>query len=186
MAYEYKKLSEVDAVESVDSSVNLLVEQGSDIKKMNIGDLPIPTGQVQADWNEEDGTKPSFIKNKPDLSQVGGGSGGEVIVINVDYMFQSPDWHYADGTVITPESLRDKLNEGATVYISRFESGLGDGTQSANTFYRVNHFSYHNSYTNMSGFYEKSKINLVFVVSEYISSLSKHINVFKSLTCFGD
>lgn len=125
MAYEYKKLSEVKAIDVADSSVNLIVETEDEIKKLNIGDLPI--GQEQADWNEKDETKASFIKNKPDLSQVGGNSSSEVIVIKAD-LGGNVDWTYADGTVITAESLRDKLDNGAIVYIAETYSGMGYDT----------------------------------------------------------
>lgn len=117
MAYEYKKLSEVDVVDSVDSSVNLLVEQGSDIKKMNIGDLPIPTGQAQADWNEEDETKPSFIKNKPDLSQVGGSGGGEVLIVDINY-------NGSIACAYNATQLKEKLESGTLIYIQTYYSGL--------------------------------------------------------------
>ena len=118
MAYEYKKLSEVDVVNSVDSDVNLIVEQNDEIKRMNIGDLPIPTGQVQADWNEEDETKASFIKNKPDLSNVGGsdsgsGSGGEVVIVDAA----------GSGYGYNATQLKEKFESGALVYIRTVYSG---------------------------------------------------------------
>jgi len=122
MAYEYKKLSEVEAIDVADSSVNLIVETEDEIKKLNIGDLPIG-GQEQADWDEEDATKPSFIKNKPDLSQVGG-SGGEVVFITVDWNGSITSYEYEDGTPITPSSLKEKFETGAKVYVSIYESGV--------------------------------------------------------------
>ena len=163
MAYEYKKLSEVDVVNSVDSDVNLIVEQNDKIKKMNIGDLPIPTGQVQADWNEEDGTKPSFIKNKPDLSQVGGSGGGEVIVIKVDYSGNA-DWTYADGTAMTPETLRDKFEAGAIVYVSANQSGYGDGTDIAVQMMSVIQYAYVPQFLiqSMVEYYTPSQIELYY------------------------
>lgn len=117
MAYEYKKLSEVTAIDAVDSAVNLLVEQNDEIKRVNVDKLPIPT-QTQADWNEEDETSPSFIKNKPDLSQVGGsGSGGSVEIIVIDNIFGSVSSQF-NGT-----ELKDKLEAGAQVYIKSYYSG---------------------------------------------------------------
>ena len=182
MAHEYKKLSEVEVIDVADSSVNLIVETNDEIKKLNIDDLPIG-GQEQADWNEEDETKPSFIKNKPDLSQVGGSSGGEVIVINTDKNFLNADWHYADGTVITPESLRDKLEAGAQVYIKRPESGLSmHGNLSGDVLYKVNRFYYVPPYTNLSGFPSSSETNL-FIIRRGSNANSVE---FGLITCYGD
>jgi hypothetical protein len=184
VAYEYKKLSEVEAIDIADSSVNLIVETEDEIKKLNIGDLPIG-GQEQADWNEEDETKASFIKNKPDLSNIdsgGSSSGGEVIIIKVDNNYMSPDWHYADGTDITLLSLKAKLEAGAIVYIERYITGYGAGNEDI----QVIGFRYRSSFTDTSGYYEKSNLILYFIVSEYVSSLSKNIGVFKSITLFGD
>lgn len=40
MEYKFKSINDSENVETVDSSVNLLVEQGSTIKKMNIKKIP--------------------------------------------------------------------------------------------------------------------------------------------------
>ena len=61
----FTKLSEVNLVEDVNESTSVLVEENSEIKR-------VPKSKIgaQADWNEEDETKPSFILNKP--SKLGG------------------------------------------------------------------------------------------------------------------
>lgn len=176
MAYEYKKLSEVEVTDVADSSVNLIVETEDEIKRLNIGDLPI--GQEQADWEEEDETKASFIKNKPDLSQVGGSGGGEFIWIKVSYNGVA-DWTYADGTTITPESLKEKIESGANVYISHLASGYGDGTNSAYHMGRVIHYAYVPEFVNMSGYLDPSYLKLGY----YSKTPMDNSPVWKEIYC---
>ena len=127
MAYEYKKLSEVEAIDVADSSVNLIVETEDEIKKLNIGDLPIG-GQEQADWNEEDATQASFIRNKPDLSQVGGGV--KTTYLNTNGFASLLDWSFEDGTPLTAKNLFNALQEGSVII--KFETpatlGVAEGT----------------------------------------------------------
>lgn len=179
MAYEYKKLSEVDAITSADSDVNLIVEHNDEIKKLSINDLPIPTGQVQADWNEEDETKASFIKNKPDLSQVGG-SGGEFIWIKVDYNGNA-DWTYADGTAITPETLKKKFESGANVYVSHLSSGYGDGT---NVAYHMSHVV---QYVYVPRFEISGSLTRECIELYYYSKLGYESEPnWRTITCYGE
>ena len=65
MAYTYKKLTDVDLIETA-TNPNLLIEEDGDIKKISASNVAAP--QVQADWNETDDTSPAFILNKPELS----------------------------------------------------------------------------------------------------------------------
>ena len=69
MAYNFTKLTEVAMTENIDDSVNLLIEQGDDIKRMSLGNIP---QRAQADWNETNEASPAFILNKPDISSGGG------------------------------------------------------------------------------------------------------------------
>lgn len=61
----FTKLSEVDLVEDVNESTSVLVEEDGEVKR-------VPKSKIgaQADWNETDESKPSFILNKP--TQFGG------------------------------------------------------------------------------------------------------------------
>lgn len=61
MAYEFVKVSDVEVVENPSTNVNVIVEDGGDIKK-----VPKSAIGAQADWNETDETKPAFIMNKPE------------------------------------------------------------------------------------------------------------------------
>jgi hypothetical protein len=79
MAYTYKKLTDVELVESA-TEPNLLIEDGGDIKKISASNIAVP--QVKADWNEEDENSPAFIMNKPD--SIGGG-GVNVITYHLSY-----------------------------------------------------------------------------------------------------
>lgn len=51
MAYTYKKITDVDLVESAEAP-NLLIEEGGDIKKIPSSNLDTP--QTKADWEETD------------------------------------------------------------------------------------------------------------------------------------
>lgn len=56
----------------------------------------IPAAQVQADWNETDSSKKSYIKNKPDLDNIpsGGGGGSSLpknIIAEEDGLYQIKD-----------------------------------------------------------------------------------------------
>lgn len=68
MAYTYKKLTDVELVESA-VEPNLLIEEDGDIKKIPASNVAVP--QVKANWEETDASSPAFIMNKPDLSQAG-------------------------------------------------------------------------------------------------------------------
>lgn len=57
---EFKKLSAVDMVESVDQTATVLIEKDGVIKRAPKNEI-----NVQADWAETDSSSPVFIKNKP-------------------------------------------------------------------------------------------------------------------------
>ena len=61
MAYTYKKLTDVDLVESA-TTPNLLIEEGGDIKKISASNLVTP--QTKADWEETDPNSAAFILNQ--------------------------------------------------------------------------------------------------------------------------
>lgn len=163
MAYEYKKLSEVEAIDVADSSVNLIVETEDEIKKLNIGDLPI--GQEQADWEEKDETKASFIKNKPDLSQVGGS--GKITIINTNASYigsaQVSAMTFADtGELVTMKKIHEALLSGQVFFKQVQVASLA--TAPSQTYYSVSYFSHveEYTYTNTSGFttYEPEKVSV--------------------------
>jgi hypothetical protein len=167
MAYEYKKLSEVEAIDVADSSVNLIVETEDKIKKLNIGDLPI--GQEQADWEEEDETKASFIKNKPDLSQVGG-SGAAITIVNLNSNYPSAAsvnrMTFEDtGELVTMEKLYEALLNGIVKF--KAVQVASSETQPRQEYYSVSNFAHYDaySYTNMSGFDVNKPEKLVVTLS---------------------
>ena len=65
--YEFTKLSEVPAVETVKDNLNVLVEQDGEIGKVAKTQIG-----AQADWNETDETSPAYILNKPEVGSSGG------------------------------------------------------------------------------------------------------------------
>lgn len=167
MAYEYKKLSEVEAIDVADSSVNLIVETEDEIKKLNIGDLPI--GQEQADWDEKDETKASFIKNKPDLSQVGG-SGGKITIIDLNDSYPSiPNLNnviFEDtGEIVTLQKIYEALLKG--VVMLKTESYPSE-TWPWEQYYPVIRFCHYNAntYINSSGLEvthpEKLEVSIIY------------------------
>ena len=57
---EFKKLSAVEMVESVDQAATVLIEKDGVIKRAPKNEIG-----AQADWAETDSSSPAFIKNKP-------------------------------------------------------------------------------------------------------------------------
>ena len=57
---EFKKLSAVEAVETVSETANVLIEENGVIKRAAKSEIG-----AQADWAEMDESSPAFIKNKP-------------------------------------------------------------------------------------------------------------------------
>lgn len=58
---EFKKLSAVEAVETVSETANVLIEENGVIKRAAKSEIG-----AQADWAETDENSPAFIKNKPE------------------------------------------------------------------------------------------------------------------------
>lgn len=111
MAYTYKKLTDVDLVESA-TTPNLLIEEGGDIKKISASNLVTP--QTKSDWEETDPNSPAFILNKPDLSQAGGANvvtytvAGGVLNLN--------------GVAVTRQSVIDEWKNGSILRIDEGQS----------------------------------------------------------------
>jgi hypothetical protein len=57
---EFKKLSAVEMVETVDQAATVLIEKDGVIKRAPKNEIG-----TQADWSETDSSSPAFIKNKP-------------------------------------------------------------------------------------------------------------------------
>ena len=111
MAYTYKKLTDVDLVESAEAP-NLLIEEGGDIKKISASNLVTP--QTKADWEETDPNSFAFILNKPDLSQVGGAN-------VVTYTIASGALKL-NGIVVPGQSVIDEWNNGSILRINETNS----------------------------------------------------------------
>lgn len=58
---EFKKLSAVEMVESVDQTATVLIEKDGVIKRAPKNEI-----NIQADWTETNSSSPAFIKNKPE------------------------------------------------------------------------------------------------------------------------
>jgi hypothetical protein len=107
MAYTYKKLTDVELVESA-TEPNLLIEDGGDIKKISASNIAVP--QVKADWDEENESSPAFIMNKPDLSSIGGGANV------VTYTLVSGALQL-DGVTTTAQAIIDEWNNGSILRV---------------------------------------------------------------------
>ena len=115
MAYTYKKLSDVEFVESA-VEPNILIEDEGEIKKISASNIAAP--QVRADWDEEDETSAAYILNKPDFSQSGGGA--NVVTYTLSYTTESGtriprlahggDTGYAS---VSPQEIYDAWDDGA-------------------------------------------------------------------------
>ena len=107
MAYTYKKLTDVDLVESA-TTPNLLIEEGGDIKKISASNLVTP--QTKADWEETDPNSAAFILNKPDLSQA---CGANVVTYTV-----SGTKLWLNGVAATSQSVIDEWKNGSILRIN--------------------------------------------------------------------
>lgn len=107
MAYKYTKLSDVELTNVADNATNLLVEREGTIQKLNVKDLA--PANVQPNWDETNEDSPAFILNKPDLSQVGGGSA------KITYFVLSGNDNHIkleDGTGATSQEVYDAFTSG--------------------------------------------------------------------------
>ena len=62
MAYEFKKLSDVEIAETPSDTANVLIEEDGVIKKAPKSAVG---GGIQPDWNQNDSTQPDYVKNRP-------------------------------------------------------------------------------------------------------------------------
>ena len=111
MAYNYKKLADVNLVESA-VEPNILIEDSGDIKKISAPNLV--TTQVKADWEETDPNSAAFILNKPDLSQTGGAN---VITYTV-----AGSTLNLNGVAVTAKSVIDEWKNGSILRIDEGQS----------------------------------------------------------------
>lgn len=107
MAYTYKKLADVNLVESA-VEPNILIEDSGDIKKISANNLVTP--QTRADWEETDPNSYAFILNKPDLSQAGGAN---VITYTI-----SRTKLQLNGAPVTSQSVIDEWKNGSILRIN--------------------------------------------------------------------
>ena len=119
MAYTYKKLTDVDLVESA-TTPNLLIEEGGDIKKISASNLVTP--QTKADWEEKDPNSAAFILNKPDLSQAGGANVVTYTIVNSALNL--------NGATVTAQSVIDEWKNGSILRIDE-TSALSGGSLGA-------------------------------------------------------
>lgn len=95
------KLNEVTLVESA-VEPNILIEEDGEIKRLPAENFVTP--QTQADWNETDATKPSFILNKPESL------GGKVVTYTLDSGALK-----VNGVTVTKQEVLDEWNAGSTL-----------------------------------------------------------------------
>ena len=114
MAYNYKKLADVNLVESA-VEPNILIEDSGDIKKISATNLV--TTQVKADWEETDPNSAAFILNKPDLSQTGGAN-------VVTYTVASSALNL-NGVAVTAQSVIDEWKNGSILRIDETTASSG-------------------------------------------------------------
>lgn len=105
-----KNIVDLPVAESVENATLVVVEGG--VAKQ------VPASEVgaQADWDEVDETSPAFIKNKPDLSSVGSGSGGGC------YVYHLVSYNTVISEIASDEDMTDMQAYSNTFY-ERFMSG---------------------------------------------------------------
>ena len=138
MAYNYKKLTDVDLVESAEAP-NLLIEEGGDIKKISASNLVTP--QTKADWEETDPNSAAFILNKPDLSQAGGAnvvtytiSGTKLWLNNAAATSQSVIDEWKNGSILRIDETTASSG-GSLGAVSNIEYTLNSGILASTTIY---------------------------------------------------
>lgn len=104
MEMEFTKLSEVPVTDNPTDEASVLIEEAGEIKrtpKSAIGD--------QADWNETDETKPSFILNKPE--KLGGVA--KYFITYTDSMLVETDdeWTVPTDTTVTNAVTMDEFKK---------------------------------------------------------------------------
>ena len=117
MAYTYKKLTDVDLVESAETP-NLLIEEGGDIKKISASNLVTP--QTKADWDETDPNSAAFILNKPDLSQ----AGANVVTYTISNTTSGTKL-WLNNAAATSQSVIDEWKNGSILRINETNSVSG-------------------------------------------------------------
>ena len=123
MAYSYKKLADVNLVESA-VEPNILIEDSGDIKKISASNLVTP--QTRADWEETDPNSFAFILNKPDLSQVGGAN----VVTYTISSTSSGKQLWLNGAPATSQSVIDDWKNGSILRIDE-TSAISGGSMGA-------------------------------------------------------
>lgn len=118
MAYNYKKLADVNLVESA-VEPNILIEDSGDIKKISAPNLV--TTQVKADWEETDPNSAAFILNKPDLSQAGGANVVTYTISNTT----SGTKLWLNNAAATAQSVIDEWKNGSILRIDETTASSG-------------------------------------------------------------
>ena len=138
MAYNYKKLADVNLVESA-VEPNILIEDSGDIKKISAPNLV--TTQVKADWEETDPNSAAFILNKPDLSQTGGANvvtytvaGGVLKLNDVPVTRQSVIDEWKNGSILRIDETTASSG-GSLGAVSNIKYTLNSGILSSTTIY---------------------------------------------------
>ena len=130
MAYSYKKLADVNLVESA-VEPNILIEDSGDIKKISASNLGAK--QTKADWEETDPNSAAFILNKPDLSQTGGSnvvtytvSGGVLKLNGVAATAQSVIDEWKNGSILRIDET-NAISGGSLGAVSNIKYLVGSG-----------------------------------------------------------
>ena len=138
MAYNYKKLADVNLVESA-VEPNILIEDSGDIKKISASNLGAK--QTRADWEETDPNSAAFILNKPDLSQTGGANvvtytvaGGVLKLNDVAVTRQSVIDEWKNGSILRIDETTASSG-GSLGAVSNIKYTLNSGILASTTIY---------------------------------------------------
>ena len=142
MAYSYKKLADVNLVESA-VEPNILIEDSGDIKKISASNLGAK--QTRADWEETDPNSLAFILNKPDLSQAGGAnvitytisstsSGTKLWLNNAAATSQSVIDEWKNGSILRIDET-NTITGGSLGAVSNIKYTIVSGALSSTTIY---------------------------------------------------
>lgn len=148
MEMEFTKLSEVPVTDNPTDEASVLVEESGEIKR-----TPKSAIGAQADWNETDETKSSFIVNKPEKL---GGVRKFFVAYENNYIFETDDYttthNVADlvaEKAVTAKELEDAFMNATCLYANCMNGSMSQ---------RIGHIIFFAPYTS-EACYIKNAIN---------------------------
>lgn len=131
MSYEFKKLSEVQALTEVPEGAKVLAEANGKIVRVPGSGLG---GGVQPDWSQNDETKPDYVKNRPFYLETEWFSINDMVDATIYPMtfttVENNGMNVAQGDFILGVGTHKVVFDGVTYVCTMSENGTIGGKQS--------------------------------------------------------